>query len=50
MSKKTDFAVEKPKVFLKTPYSRELQREKILKYFKKSWRRSYFPCTLVVYN
>jgi len=47
MSKKTDFAEGKCKRFSTTPYSRGIQREKKLKNFKKSWRGSYFPCTLV---
>ena len=33
MSKKTDFAVGKLKLFSTTPYSRELQREKKIKIF-----------------
>ena len=38
MSKKTDFAVGKQQLFTTTPYSRELQRKKKLKYFIKDWR------------
>lgn len=40
MSRKTDFAVGKRKLFSTSPYSRELQREKKLKYFTKDWRAS----------
>ena len=37
MLRKTDFAVGNQQLFITTPYSRELQREKKLKYFIKDW-------------
>ena len=42
MSKKTDFAVGQQQLFTTTPYSRELQRNKKLKYFINAGTRTKF--------